>query len=573
MLRFQSLQTRITALSTALFGIALLLVALSMQWAISVRAEDKVREELASSAKVINRIWSMRSQELEGVARPLALDFGFRGAVATDDDETIRSALQNIASRIDLPNAFIVKYDGRVVGMEPSQDRSYDAELWSDLDSGWHSGALRIGNSTYQAVAAEIKAPALIGWLVIGRKLDAAETRELSALSAVPVRASIVRRAENGGWVHDDSGKPVEERGTQALLSRMSSAPGGAEGTMSDRLDGKMVLVRPLGSTNGEATTALMLDFSIADALAEYQSLRLAVYAAGLFGLLLVAIASRRLARHIVRPIAALEQAARKLEKGERTSVPVVSQDEIGNLTASFNAMSSEIVSRENRIRHMAFHDALTDLPNRVQLGDRLDGMLAEMTRAGGELAVLCLDLDNFKIVNDTLGHHLGDQMLKAIALRISDAAGDHFVAHSGGDEFWVLVDGENADATAVDLAQVLLEGLRDPLTIDGHLIRPGASIGLSFAPRDSMRASDLIKHADLALHKAKEAGRGKVVHFTADLDEQAQARRALETDLHAALANGEFELYFQPLFDLATNSFCAFEALIRWNHPTRGQI
>jgi predicted signal transduction protein with EAL and GGDEF domain len=108
---------------------------------------------------------------------------------------------------------------------------------------------------------------------------------------------------------------------------------------------------------------------------------------------------------------------------------------------------------------------------------------------------------------------------------------------------------------------------------IEGHVLRPGASVGLSFAPDDGLRTDDLIKHADLALHKAKQAGRGRVVHFTADLDEQAQARRTLESDLHAAIANGEFELYFQPLFDLSRNRFCAFEALIRWNHPERGTI
>ncbi|MBO0750126.1 MAG: GGDEF domain-containing protein, partial [Porphyrobacter sp.] len=177
MIRFTSLQTRITALYSATFGLVMLLVAASLQWAIATSAEQQVRSELASSSKVIDRIWSMRTRELESVARPLALDFGFREAVATDDDATIRSALSNIAARIDLPNAFVVKYDGRVVGLTPGQDSHYDAELWDELDSGWHSGALRLNGTTYQAVSAEIKAPALIGWLVLGRRLDASEMK------------------------------------------------------------------------------------------------------------------------------------------------------------------------------------------------------------------------------------------------------------------------------------------------------------------------------------------------------------------------------------------------------------
>src|SRR5690242_43002 len=132
-MRFRSLQSRITALSTAAFGVVMILVAVSVQWAINASAENKVRQELASSSTVIDRIWGMRAQELDSVARPLALDFGFREAVATDDDATIRSALGNIAARIDLPNAFIVKYDGRVVGMTPRSEE-HTSELQSHVN-------------------------------------------------------------------------------------------------------------------------------------------------------------------------------------------------------------------------------------------------------------------------------------------------------------------------------------------------------------------------------------------------------------------------------------------------------
>jgi len=571
MIRFRSLQSRITALYSATFGLVMLLVAASLQWAIASSAEQQVRSELASSSKVINRIWSMRARELESVARPLALDFGFREAVATDDDATIRSALVNIAGRIDLPNAFIVKYDGRVVGLSPEHDSPYDAELWDELDSGWRSGALRIHGATYQAVAAEIKAPALIGWLVLGRRLDSGEMKDLSALSAVPVSAAVVRRGESGKWVYDATDRPLTDSGVVALLSRMKPQVDGKPADLSGRMHGNMVLARPLGSSEGVATTALLLNFSIADALAEYDPLRLAVVVAGLVGLAAVAFASMRVARRIVRPIAALERAAKALEHGERTSVPVVSEDEIGSLTGSFNAMSEEIVSREHRIRHMAYHDALTDLPNRLQLREELDSRLGAIAAGGGALAVVCLDLDDFKIVNDTLGDHVGDQLLKLAAQRLVEAAEGRFLARIGGDEFCVLVDGDGAEAER--LAKALIERLGQPASVAGHYMHAGASIGISEAPADTLVGADLVKHADLALHAAKAAGRGRYRRFTADLDADAQARRATEMDLHSAIANGEFELYFQPLFDLAKNRFSAFEALIRWNHPTKGLV
>ena len=571
MIRFRSLQSRITALYSAMFGLVMLLVAVSLQWAIASNAEQQVRSELASSSKVIDRIWSMHTQELESVARPLALDFGFREAVATDDDATIRSALANIAGRIDLPNAFIVKYDGRVIGMDPEQDSQFDEQLWDELDSGWHSGALRIRGQTYQAVAAEIRAPSLIGWLVLGRRLDAGEMKELSGLSAVPVSAAVVRRGESGRWVYDQSDAPLTDSGVIALLARLKPETGGKPADLSGRMHGNMVLARPLGASGGVATTALLLNFSIADALAEYDPLRLAVVIAGLVGLAAVAFASMRVARRIVRPIAALERAAKALERGERTSVPVVSDDEIGSLTGSFNAMSEEIVSREHRIRHMAYHDALTDLPNRLSLREELDRRLAALGESGGALAVLCLDLDNFKIVNDTLGHPVGDQLLKLVAQRLVEGAGGRFLARTGGDEFCLLVDGDGVEAEA--LASLMIERLDQPASVAGHYMRAGASIGISEAPADASVAEDLVKHADLALHAAKAAGRGRHRRFTADLDADAQARRAIEMDLHGAIANSEFELYFQPLFDLAKNRFSAFEALIRWNHPAKGLV
>jgi diguanylate cyclase (GGDEF)-like protein len=571
-MRFRSLQSRITALYSATFGLVMILVAVAMQWAITDSAEDKVRAELVSSAAVIDRIWSMRSSELESVATPLALDFGFREAVATDDDATIRSALANIANRIDLPNAFVVRYDGRVVGMRPGQDSAYDAELWDQLDSGWQAGALRRNGETFQAVAAEIRAPSLIGWLVLGRKLDAGEMKELSSLSAVPVTAAVIRRTGGGEWIYDASGKPVARQGIAELLARMKPGAPTAPEVEAERLDDSMVLVRPLGASDATASTALMLEFSIGDALADYDFLRLAVIAAGALGLVLVAYASTRLARHIVQPISTLERAARALEKGDWTDVPVTSDDEIGLLGRSFNAMSAGIAQRESRIRHMAYHDALTDLPNRLQLSETLEQRLQAIALDGGALALLCIDLDNFKIINDTLGPQVGDKLLKLAAARLAEVAGGHFLARTGGDEFCVVLGGE-AVGEADEIAQALIARMAEPLTIEGHFLKAGASVGVSQAPGDSMVADDLLKHADLALHAAKAAGRGRACRFTADLDQEANQRRAVEMDLHRAIANGEFELYFQPLFDLASNTFCAFEALIRWHHPERGRV
>jgi HAMP domain-containing protein len=252
----------------------------------------------------------------------------------------------------------------------------------------------------------------------------------------------VIRRTGDDGWVYDSNGKALSRRGLGDLLARMKPGAMAAPEVETERLDDSMVLVRPLGTSEGTASTALMLEFSIGDALAEYDFLKLAVLIAGALGLALVAYASARLARHIVRPISALERAARSLAKGQWTSVPVTSDDELGLLGKSFNEMSAGIAQRESRIRHMAYHDALTDLPNRLQLRDKLEQMLDAIVLDGGELAVLCLDLDNFKITNDTLGPQVGDKLLKHVAARLADAADGHFLARTGGDEFCVVLTG-----------------------------------------------------------------------------------------------------------------------------------
>jgi diguanylate cyclase (GGDEF)-like protein len=573
MFKFSSLRTRMTALYSVTFGVALLFISVGIYWAISTNAESNVRAELASSSKVIDRVWSMRTQQLRDAAAPLAQDFGFRGAVASDDDETMRSALQNMASRLNSPNAFIVKYDGRVVGLDQAQDAASATDLWSELDEGWQSGALRYNGTTYQGVAAEINAPALIGWLVVARPLDDKELQSLSSLSSIPLHAAILRRDGASKWVFDKTGMSVTEPSTLSLVNSLKSDTRQDTSGLMRVLDDAVVHVRPLGTSGTDVQTVLVLEYSISAALAQYDSLKYAVGVTGLLGLLLVLLASSRLAHGISRPIAALEEAATRLQHGERITVAVSSHDEIGRLSETFNNMSAEIVEREHRISHMAFHDALTNLPNRVLFNEQLELALRQATHRKGELAVLCLDLDNFKIINDTLGHPIGDALLKAVAERLSVVAGSNLVARLGGDEFAILLTDEKQHIRAEQTARSIIDAIIEPMELDGHQIVVGASIGIALSPTDSVVGDDLMKHADLALYKSKEGGRGTFRFFETEMDEQAQTRRSLEMDMRNAINNGEFELYFQPLFDLSKNDFCGFEALIRWNHPTRGLV
>jgi len=227
----------------------------------------------------------------------------------------------------------------------------------------------------------------------------------------------------------------------------------------------------------------------------------------------------------------------------------------------------------EERIVHMARHDALTDLPNRTMLRERLDHELKRVKR-GECLAVLCLDLDHFKSVNDTLGHPIGDELLKVVAERLRRCTREpDTIARLGGDEFAIIMTGMERPTDAVALAKRIRESITKPYHIDGHQILADISIGVSLAPMDASEPDQLLKNADMALYGAKGDGRGTYRFFEPEMDAKMKTRRELEMDLRSALVNSEFELYYQPLVNLQTNDITAFEALVRWNHPTRGLV
>jgi len=227
----------------------------------------------------------------------------------------------------------------------------------------------------------------------------------------------------------------------------------------------------------------------------------------------------------------------------------------------------------EEQISHMARHDSLTDLPNRVLLRERIE-LALKRVRRGGRLAVLYLDLDHFKAVNDTLGHHIGDELLKAVAERLrAIVRATDTVARMGGDEFVVVqTEAERPNETAT-LAQRICESLRAPFNLNGNVVVVQASVGIAMAPEDGREPNELLKNADIALYGIKSDGRGSYRFFEPEMDARMKARRELELALRSALIEDRFELLYQPLISLQDNRVTCCEALLRWNHPERGLV
>ena len=334
-----------------------------------------------------------------------------------------------------------------------------------------------------------------------------------------------------------------------------------------------------------------------------------------LMSMLVTFVLSTRLQRIITDPLLRLSAIARQVRTENNYSLRVSgeNEDELGNLITDFNAMLDEIQSRDNelmehramlehrvmqrtseleianaelatsksqaeavakRMEYHAHHDALTGLPNRLLLNDRIIAELAHARRQHGRLALLFLDLDRFKIINDSLGHAVGDQLLRVIARRLGNCVREEdTVARLGGDEFMVLLPRISGSSDAGRIARKVIDCLVNPISCNGHELHITTSVGISIYPHDGTDAETLIKHADISMYRAKELGRNKAIYYTAEMNAGSRKQLALENNLRQAVGKNQLKLYYQPKIDIFKNTIVGVEALLRWEHPTMGMI
>ncbi len=257
----------------------------------------------------------------------------------------------------------------------------------------------------------------------------------------------------------------------------------------------------------------------------------------------------------------------------EATAKNLLDEPSVEGIVVNYRDIT-ERRSLEEQLRYQAFHDALSGLPNRALFMDRLSHALVRARREIPSLAVLFVDLDDFKAVNDSVGHGIGDELLVAVAQRISGTLRDaDTAARMGGDEFAVLIEDVADSEGPLGVAKRLLEALRLPLTLQGHEIRVTASIGVALYRGPENSAEELLRHADVAMYAAKNQGKDRITVFEPELHSSAIDRHQLKSDLHAALERGQFSLVYQPLASLADGEITGCEALLRWEHPIRGQV
>jgi len=255
-----------------------------------------------------------------------------------------------------------------------------------------------------------------------------------------------------------------------------------------------------------------------------------------------------------------------------RTFSAVCAPTADGGFVVTFEDMT-ERRRAEDKISHMAHHDALTDLPNRILFHEKLEELFVQAPQ-GGSFAVFSLDLDRFKSVNDILGHPIGDKLLRAAAERMRGCVREtDIVARLGGDEFSIVQVAFEQPSDATSLANRLVDAVSAPYQLDGNQVLVGTSIGIAIGPGDGTDPDELIKNADLALYRCKSDGGSTYRFFEPEMDARMQERRTLELDLRKALVNGEFTVRYQPIINLKSGHVTTCEALIRWHHPERGCV
>jgi diguanylate cyclase (GGDEF)-like protein len=557
-----SLRARIALVFVILMLVAQAAAYFVINSVIVKNAHRGAEEQLTVAQRVFEQVLRGNGEQLTQAASVAAADFGFREAVATHDSKTVASALQNHGDRVHADVVMLVDLDGKLIADSMSAGHEGAAFPFPNLirtvaRQGDASSFGIINGRAYQLVAVPVKAPITIAWVVMGFAIDDSLSREMSSLTSLDV--SFLKVDGSGKWAVLASSLPAETR--TALKDQTQLAD---EGYVT-----RVVRLHSEGQT-----VAVLLERSLIEALAPYHRLQSTLLLITIFGVLVSIIGSVLTARSVTRPIAALAQFSRRIGQGDYTeAIEVAHNDEIGQLAQAFNVMQEGIAEREKRITELAYMDRLTGLPNRALFNDRLQQAIASAVRSGKPLAVMMMDLDRFKYVNDTLGHPIGDMLLCEVAKRLRSTLQRQTdtVARLGGDEFAVLLPTDDLPAARL-LATRMLRALEQPITIEGQLVDVGASIGIVTFPANGSDMNVLLRRADIAMYVAKRSNLGFALYDERH-DQNSAERLSLMSELRQAVEQDELTLYYQPKVDLATHRVKYVEALVRWDHPTRGFV
>ena len=562
-----------------LIGLTLLLLLIVQAAGFAVvRAtiERNARAQIAQALDLDENVWrrllEQNADKLRQGSALLAADYGFRSAVNSGDEETIQSVLENHGNRIGAAVTALLGTDLelRAVSLAGNME-AFPATLRAlvpPLAAQPQGSQIAVmGGVPYQFVMVPLRAPVVIGWVLMGFPVNQPLADEMRQLLAVHV--ALVVKGEDGRAKVPVSTLPP---GSLALLQR-EGVPSGELQTPEGILLARAIR---LDSVGGEVQALLLR--SVEEVLAPYRQLQVLLAIITVAGVMLFAVGTGLVAQRLTTPLRSLLAATQRLSRGEY-DVPLEHtdrSDEIGNLARSFDHMRRDIAAQQTEVRRLAYWDRLTGLPNRERFREAVVLAIARST-GGAEpphpLAVLTLDLDRFKHVNDVLGYSFGDRLLQAVAERLRQQvpSPDNMVARLGGNEFAVLLRGADA-ATAHATALRITQSFEEPLAFEDQTVDLSAGIGIACWPGDADDADTLLSRSEIAMYAAKRRLSG-AQQYDASFDSASAQTLSLLTELRHAVEHHELRLYLQPKVPLHGQPGRAAEALVRWQHPQRGLV
>jgi diguanylate cyclase (GGDEF)-like protein len=538
-------------------------------------ARKSIGEDLVAGALVFDRLLDQETHRLVQGARLMSSDYTFREVIASGDLDTIRSVLVKYGRRLDASLMMVVSLDRRVMGdtLNTGIGRPFAfPELIAQAEASQTASAMvLIRGQLYQLVVVPVLAPTPIAWVAIGFVVDDGLTQDLRRLTRLDV--SFCTSQSGYGWRLQASTLSEEDR--SSLVSDVAADRFAATDADGNAEQGGEAVTRviALPAHNGDRVIAVLQE-PLSTALEPYRRLQRRLTWISLMGVVVSILASIAIARGIARPVRELSKVARRIAAGDYSTTPPPSGVvEIGDLATAFLTMQDGISRRESQIMDLAYCDALTQLPNRALFNDRLDQAIASAERNRTRVAVLLMDLDHFKYVNDTLGHPIGDRVLCAVTARLEEVLRRRTdtVARLGGDEFAILLPGDDATA-AQAVAKSILHALEMPMVPEGHRLEVRASVGIAVYPEHGTERSVLLRHADVAMYAAKRDKLGYAL-WNDNHDEYSRDRLVLTNDLRRAVDQDELRLKYQPKISLNDANEHLAEALVRWQHPMRGLV
>jgi len=577
------LQTHLVLVFVGLFALIQAVAFVAMDQGRKRVALGHIDRELDAGERVFDRLLSQDREQLERSALVLATDFGFRGAIATKDLNTIVSVLRNHGDRIEASVMQLISPDGLILadtkGHRDAGERFRFPHLLQLAESaGKATGTVVMADRlAYQLVVVPVRAPDLVAWVAMGFPLDDRRARALR--DAINLEVSFVQHADDGAW--HPLASSLGQAGSDAVIAALDAdrpahehagAPGAARLAVSLQDGNYESRLISLADGNGAGVVAI-LHRSLEAAMRPFAILGQVFVAIALAGLALFGAGAVMVSRAIAQPVHALAVVAKRIEDGDyAATAQVKSVLEIQVLARSIDQMRKSVSEREERILKLAYNDALTGLANRPRLMDRLEQLIAISKRSDESVSVLLMDLDRFKYVNDALGHQLGDVVLQEVARRLSTLLRDSdTVARLGGDEFAVLLP-QTSSAAATVVAARVSAALEQPIELSGQNVDVGASVGIAAFPEHGPDAASLLREADVAMYAAKRAHVGFMV-FNERQSQERQKQLSMLSDVRRAIEYGELMLHYQPKVEIASGRVVGVEGLVRWQHPRRGLV